>query len=108
MQYSAGMTEEIRRRKTSDPEMDAIYVIAQALEPLDRSACERVVKWAEERYVRIRLPGLDVGDMQGVNKFFEATAKMASRLNMADSQVLLNAMGRVAEELPSEGEHVPG
>lgn len=100
-------SEEIRRRRTADPEMDAINVISQALDGLDRNQCERVLRWAGERYVKFKLPGLELADMKGVNNFMTAAAQMASRLNMANPEELLKAMAKVADELPVEGEHVP-
>lgn len=60
------MTEEIRRRKTADPEMDAMQVLVQAFEPLDGLVIKRVLEWAEDRFiaeprdrqVRLQLDGL--------------------------------------------------
>jgi hypothetical protein len=57
------MGEEIRRRKTADPEMDALMVITQALEGLEPEACERILSWAKDRFVEgpsKRLLGIDV------------------------------------------------
>lgn len=87
--------------------MDAINIITQALEPLDRNACERVIKWAEDRYVRLRLPGLESGDLNQVNQFMTAVGQTASRLNMNGAD-LLSELGKLAERLPADGEQVPG
>jgi hypothetical protein len=101
------MPDEIRRRKTSDPEMDAILVIAQALEPLSRTQAQRVLDWAEKRFTRVELPGLSADMMASTNRFMEALGKTASRMGMATPEDLLQAMARVASELPAESEQVP-
>jgi hypothetical protein len=100
------MSKEIRRSRTGDPEMDAINVITQALEPLDRHACERVLKWAKERYVEIHLPGLALKDMGKANEFMQGVAVTASRLNMNGAD-LLAQLGNLANRLPADDEHIP-
>jgi hypothetical protein len=97
------MTEEIRRRKTVDPEMDAIMVIAQAFSALDRDAAGRVLVWAQKRYVDPpSLDGLGVDQHESLNKFMEAITATANRVGIAKPIDLLRAMGRVADELGRE------
>jgi hypothetical protein len=93
---------EIRQRKTSDPEMDAINIIYKALTGLTRVQAERVVKWAETRFVR-EDPLTDSQSLGAANKFFAATTEMVRRLN-TDGPTLLAAMARVADDLgPQNG-----
>jgi hypothetical protein len=73
------MTDEIRRRKTQDPEMDALVVLHQALEPLDRPAAKRVLAWADERYVN----PADPVPLGSVNKFLEALATTAREMHVS-------------------------
>lgn len=94
--------QEIRRRKTSDPEMDAIMVISQAFADLDRAAINRVLKWAEDRYVRI--PHLMPAEAtEALTNFTNGIQEVARRLASNPRDVLI-AMEKVTAEMePATG-----
>lgn len=77
------MPAEIRRKRTSDPEMDAMAVLVQALDPLEHSARARVLKWAEERYVRG--PHSDL--MKSLSEITDSWFKAAQALHVRPGEV---------------------
>lgn len=79
--------EEIRRRKTTDPEMDAIVVISQALAGLDSETCARVLKWAEDRF--IEQPKREIKEMAwlSVSEQIKAYQKYAKELGLNDTEL---------------------
>lgn len=88
--------EEIRRRKTADPEMDALVLVAQALAPLDHETCARVLKWAEDRF--IEQPKREVAEMAwvSVDAQIQAYQKFAKKLGV-DDVTLAHALKHVRQ-----------
>jgi hypothetical protein len=88
--------EEIRRRKTTDPEMDAINVVTQALAPLDMETCRRVLKWAEDRF--IEEPKRRVSDLAwaGLDAQIKGYKEYSQRLGV-DDRTLAHALKHVRE-----------
>lgn len=92
--------EEIRRRRTNDPEMDAITIISQALRGLDRDACRRVLQWAQKRYVD---PPSDrvienVDGAKAIGNFMEAIGQLGNRLQIMPPARLIPIMERIVNE----------
>lgn len=77
-----------------DPEMGAMSVIAQALEPLDRDACARILKWLEDRY--LEQPKRKLGELawHGIDEQVKAYRKYAADLGVDDRQ-LAHALAHV-------------
>jgi len=61
----------------TDPEIVAVDAIAAALQPLDRAACTRVLKWAEARYTQLHV--LD-GDLEAFQKFVDALVEASKSI----------------------------
>lgn len=61
-------------RPEFDPEVAALESIAAALAPLDRAACQRVLKWAEDRHSRIQIADTGVA---AFSRFTEALVEAA-------------------------------
>lgn len=91
-------TSEIRRRKTADPELDAITVINQALAHLDRPAAKRVLDWADKRFVNLDEP-LRGDQLEGVTKFMEAIEATAREMQISPPVKILDAMALVVTEM---------
>lgn len=94
------MADEIRRRKTSDPEMDAMMVLAQAFNGLDRNTIDRVLKWAEARYVK-EGSLMSTESMKALTQFQDGIVKIAKNLN-APPRDVLNSMAKVADKVEEE------
>src|SRR5688500_4613020 len=88
------MSDEIRRRKTSDPEMDAIVLISQALASLDTETCARVLKWAEDRYIEQAKREIKELAWTGGKGQIEAYQKYAERMGVKDT-TLAHAIAHV-------------
>jgi hypothetical protein len=89
-------SSEIRRRRTGDPEMDAMAVITDALEPLDRNACKRVLAWAEKRFDRDVLSGIGESQTEELLGYFEKVERMAKERGLTQRQ-LLQVIAQVRE-----------
>lgn len=88
------MTEEIRRRRTADPEIDALVVLEQALASLDAETCERVLKWALDRFVET--PKRQIKEMAwlSIQEQLEAYKKYAADLGV-DERKFVHALSHV-------------
>lgn len=88
--------EEIRRRKTADPEMDAIIVIAQALASLDAETCSRVLEWAKDRF--IEQPKREIKELAwlSVDAQISAYKKYAGEMGL-DDRKLAHAISHVRD-----------
>lgn len=78
------MADEIRRRKTADPEMDAMVVIAQVLEGLDSDTRARVLKWAEDRFLEQPKRGISNLAFASIKAQVDAYKKFAEELGVDD------------------------
>jgi hypothetical protein len=96
------MSKEIRRTRTADAEMDAIVVLNQVLEPLDRAAAKRVLTWADKRYVNPDFPVPET-QMDGVSKFFDAIQETAREMHVSPPAKILDAMALVVQEMREQG-----
>lgn len=71
------MAERNRSSEPSnDAEIRAMMAIRRVLEPLDRNACDRVLSWASDRYVRENI----AIDPAAVSKFMEAINEAARKM----------------------------
>ena len=77
-----------------DPEMDALRALADALEPLDRIARARVLKWAEDRF--LDQPRREVEDLSwaSIDAQMKAYQKHAQDLGV-DQRTLAHALAHV-------------
>jgi hypothetical protein len=87
---------EIRRRKTSDPELDALIVLEQALSPLSRVAAGRVLRWAEERYTRDA--DVPVADLQAINAWMSGIQQVAREMGAVPLDVIKAAAATCVRE----------
>ena len=91
------MSKEIRRTRTADRELDAISVITQALSDLDIQTCERVIKWAQERFVS----GPKAGAINAWGEVLSGQIKIAQRRAEelgVDDRVLMHAVAHVRNQ----------
>lgn len=75
------MAEEIRRRRTGSPEIDAMVVIEQAMEPLDARERGRVIQWAEGRYVPGSSNGRALVYLETLAEVIKETQQQSERLD---------------------------
>lgn len=88
------MADEIRRKKTSDPEMDAIHVINQAFEPLDAETCDRILDWAKDRFIEQPKRNIKMMAWAGVKEELDAYKQYAEEYGV-DGRKLVHALSHV-------------
>lgn len=72
-------------QKIRDDELHALQVITEALAPLDRPACARVLKWADQRFVDYVGPTVAI---QAGGRFLEGVNDAAAKLNRSPLEIL--------------------
>jgi hypothetical protein len=80
------MTEEIRRRRTADPEIDALVVIEQALAGLPVDTCKRVLDWAMDRFIEERKRNISEMAMASIESQLRSIQEVAEALGATDRQ----------------------
>lgn len=87
---------EIRRRRTDDPEMDALAVIDQVMEPLDERARNRVLEWASAKFVEDPKRAIGEQAFEAMKRQMDAINDRAQFLGVTDRQ-LIHAMSALRE-----------
>lgn len=76
------------RVSDQDGEMLAIKAISAAMDRLDVETCERVIRWAEDRYVRTAIRAIGKQAMEGIKAQMETLDSEAKMLGVSVPQLI--------------------
>jgi hypothetical protein len=83
--------------QAKDPELQAMAALARYLDPLDRSARDRVLAWGRARYVDRPSPEFEIGDVDGFYNYCQALAAAAKEVGGMSANEILDTSQKLLE-----------
>lgn len=75
---------------SEDAELQAMDALARYLDPLDRSARDRVLAWGRARYVDRPSPEFEIGDVDGFYKYCMGLSAAAKEVGGMSAHEILD------------------